>query len=1062
MFIALCFLVFSCELFTASTDPDLLDKLYDEIAWANAEKLTVSVLIPHGWGTSNPAGPSIAPGTMDIRKGYEFSLAFTPDPSVVLKSWRAYSTAALINIADEILTDSDILDDPEKGVETLGIDSITLPVITSTQQVSGGTFNFTINTTTAVTLIPWCKPEPRITRTEPRSNNPNQTISRAADIVLYFNGQLAQSEGNIRLAKNAEESGIWITAREHGTETVTGNYDENTETFRWYTELEYSTTGGFHRIIINPSSNLVPANSVITVNVSGIKNTEGEALSPPHIFSWNTPSSTNGVINSLYADCIEPKEGENTSRIKIDWDTAGADEVKILYSLNKGRNDTLITSKELKGSTYIESVTMPDSNRIRDGYPTTNINEYQIFIELYVDGVRLNSSNITVWNIPGMKVTRDRNPNYVQGENSEYVDNTATVINQTTLNSALSSDTENIVLTNSFNVDDWQPVNLTNRKFYGNGHTITITGFKDDGAEYTDIGLFGIVSGGTVRDLTVQYQTTEGGEVAIPTLTTEFRFGGITGTAAAGAWLENVLTTGTVKIEGEHNIYAGGITGQMTRVSNTGITTISNVYGGLDLTVEKTIGTTTENGSIYIGGITGSMGRPGSNDTVRVEKASAVGNISVGSGESLVVSSNLSQSDAIRDYGLFVGGITGFIRGPLTNTSTSTSVDNCDYRHGVILVNSDTGRVSIGGLVGGTGTNSNIINNNNSSILFSYSHAGNIIVNKKGAGIINIGGLIGYYISAANGYIKDSFSLNHIVINSETGATDNISAGGFIGYQEPGTNVIYCYAKGNVSVFGYGAINAGGFTGCIETQNSSSVKNTNCYATGNVSAISRGNENKTLHVGGFSSQCFNVSNCYSTGDVFADKTGTGTMRVGGFVGMSPNSSNQTTIENSFATGNVTAQRSSSEIEVGGFLGNLVRNTTLKNCAALGRSITATGGSTRYAGRVYGSEYSQPNVKQNNHAFNGMKVTQSATYGASEKTDVTLSKGRGEKDGADAHEGNFRDIRFWENMPPANNSVAFNTATHGLGFSKEHWDFSTVPERGHPVLWGSDGQRMGGQ
>jgi hypothetical protein len=132
---------------------------------------------------------------------------------------------------------------------------------------------------------------------------------------------------------------------------------------------------------------------------------------------------------------------------------------------------------------------------------------------------------------------------------------------------------------------------------------------------------------------------------------------------------------------------------------------------------------------------------------------------------------------------------------------------------------------------------------------------------------------------------------------------------------------------------------------------------------------------------------------------------------------------------------------------------------------LGARITVTGPGTKNIGRVFGLQREHPSEKQNNHAFNGMRVTESNTYGApaSVRTDVTLTKGRGTKDGADAHEGNFRDIMFWSNPPPADNDVEFNSETHGLDFSETHWDFSTVPSRGHPVLRASpNGPRMEGQ
>jgi hypothetical protein len=69
----------SCELFNAQYDPDYWQKLEDEIAWANAPKLTVAIAFPATWGTSNPQQGTITPAR-DIRKGYStnFEIEFTP------------------------------------------------------------------------------------------------------------------------------------------------------------------------------------------------------------------------------------------------------------------------------------------------------------------------------------------------------------------------------------------------------------------------------------------------------------------------------------------------------------------------------------------------------------------------------------------------------------------------------------------------------------------------------------------------------------------------------------------------------------------------------------------------------------------------------------------------------------------------------------------------------------------------------------------------------------------------------------------------------------------------
>jgi hypothetical protein len=66
------------------------------------------------------------------------------------------------------------------------------------------------------------------------------------------------------------------------------------------------------------------------------------------------------------------------------------------------------------------------------------------------------------------------------------------------------------------------------------------------------------------------------------------------------------------------------------------------------------------------------------------------------------------------------------------------------------------------------------------------------------------------------------------------------------------------------------------------------------------------------------------------------------------------------------------------------VGNIFGNIT--NSAALGTSITATGGGTRKTGRVYGGvanndEAAQIGTASNSHGYNDMKFYESNTYGA---------------------------------------------------------------------------------
>ena len=79
----------SCDLFTSS-NTDLLSKIDADVAWAKADKLTVRLDYHSNWGGSNPQRGNLTP-VMDIRKGYEFSVEFTPAPAYSLIEWKAYA-----------------------------------------------------------------------------------------------------------------------------------------------------------------------------------------------------------------------------------------------------------------------------------------------------------------------------------------------------------------------------------------------------------------------------------------------------------------------------------------------------------------------------------------------------------------------------------------------------------------------------------------------------------------------------------------------------------------------------------------------------------------------------------------------------------------------------------------------------------------------------------------------------------------------------------------------------------------------------------------------------------
>ena len=77
--LVLVFIFSACGLFMPS-DPNYLNKIDKEIAWANAGRLTVTVTYPQEWGSS----PQFGAGSRDNvriyetpRVGYAFTVEFT-------------------------------------------------------------------------------------------------------------------------------------------------------------------------------------------------------------------------------------------------------------------------------------------------------------------------------------------------------------------------------------------------------------------------------------------------------------------------------------------------------------------------------------------------------------------------------------------------------------------------------------------------------------------------------------------------------------------------------------------------------------------------------------------------------------------------------------------------------------------------------------------------------------------------------------------------------------------------------------------------------------------------
>ncbi|MCL2067647.1 MAG: hypothetical protein FWG99_09310 [Treponema sp.] len=524
LFFAFTFCLITCDLFTGATDNDLLKKIDEEIAWANAAKLNVFISYDQNWGTSNPPMGQIT-GNRDIRRGYEFDVEFIPDTAHTLIEWRAYSGVLETGWAENIAQFEIAMKERRLA---LGEDFI----LVSEFSPRGGKNTLKINTTGTITLVPWCETEPRITRTTPLFT-PGAEFPRGTVISIYFNSQL-----DVSSVHDAVE-----------IRNTTDNVDYSSRYI-----IEYFDVAGVQFITLTPKTGNLPEpdkNIMVTVK-DNIANLAGNFMPVSVSYSWKTLAATAAGVKEFE---VSYNSGDRTIVVdKLELTEGGYDECIVSYTINGGTRILLPADETIRGVGRLVDI------NIWQGTGVSGLQEYEIFVDIYQRGFIENSASVKIWNIPGMVVN---------------IANTAYIDSQDALSAAAGDDSKitNIALTQDLYLHDWTPVNLGNRSFYGSGHTVTIGSFNSDG-ESGDIGLFAAVSDNAlIRDLSVEY------EIDQASVTGEVRFGGIAGTIK-DTQLRNVRVLGGVALNVSGNTTSGGLVGLLTGTSD-----ISNAYSSLNLTV---------------------------------------------------------------------------------------------------------------------------------------------------------------------------------------------------------------------------------------------------------------------------------------------------------------------------------------------------------------------------------------------------------------------------------------------------------------------------------------------
>lgn len=214
------------------------------------------------------------------------------------------------------------------------------------------------------------------------------------------------------------------------------------------------------------------------------------------------------------------------------------------------------------------------------------------------------------------------------------------------------------------------------------------------------------------------------------------------------------------------------------------------------LTVDNIDADGTVNGDYYVGGLTGSNGSAINNIT---STATVNGSANVGGviGDNNGPLTDITSSAQVTSLGDFSGGIFGYSRSSLTNSTVTASavVNGVNYT---------------GGVAGYSATSSNMANVHSEATVSGGLFVGGIIGANHGnandltavtdvTGNLSVGGIIGH----------NQASISNFIAQTGTVVNGSDDVGGVIGYQFVGFETIYLTSNANV----YGEYNVGGIIG---------------------------------------------------------------------------------------------------------------------------------------------------------------------------------------------------------------------------------------------------------
>ncbi|MDR1175298.1 MAG: hypothetical protein LBK83_07510 [Treponema sp.] len=801
----------------------------------------------------------------------------------------------------------------------------------------------------------------------------------------------------------------------------------------------------------------------------------------------------------------------DANTITVNWKnpTTDFERAEAFYTVEGSGGASLTVENAKAGggtaSAVITGVPRQDVSGVQNGTPVTGGRRYDITVRVHSVTSQLDTS-FKIWNFGTPGVT----------DSGMWVSNTypaEEIGTQTELAEMKTGDAnanKKYVLVNDIPLTGtWSPKGISlatafKGKFYGNGHTIS--GFKPAVATYT--GLFGYTSGAEIRDLKVTVASTNVlsgsigymGAVAgfadsskllnliveVPSgcvlgFSTTYSYGKSVGGIVG--YLEN-STIDNCRAEGAGTLRVASETSSSFMMTAGGIASFIHASSGIRdcsavLAVEVTSGGSMA-GPLYGGGIAGGFNTTGSVLGYAISRCRASGDVTVTANTSSTIyvggaagnCENPSLIDNITASGTVTmnkGASGGYnYCGGIIGNNDSTSIENCEFNGRIVIPDTFGASTTtyVGGIAGYYRTTSEISPTVSNSIA-----RGTLLIQSRGDGQMNIGGVFGYIVGASGCPVKAENCLyeNGDITALRTLGSGIFSVGGFAGSIGSYSSFTNCRSlAGSVSAHSTRTINIGGFagglngstiegcyaltdvfstgsaaqyTGGLVGSATNSAVISRCYAAGSVQATSTdGTEN--FYTGGLVGNGANptIRDSYTLGNVLADKTaGAGWVHAGGLAGVP--TGNGAIIERCFSAGTVTARSNGTgTLYAGGIVAQTSNGTpTLQNCAALGASVTAKGSGTRNIGRVYGVAVGTPS---GNYAADTMLIFSDNNYNAPYPGVAALSPtpATGNKHGADVTDSGLRGGTFWD----------------GLGFSAG-WDFSRVYSKRHPALVGLGGQ-----